>query len=245
MSGPVALHGGGEFEAGDEPCLAALLELAARHAGGERPIRIAVVPTAAARWSPEESGAHGVAALGRVAAGLGLTVTSAAVMVLDAASAAEPNLGTPLAEADLVYFPGGDPDQIPMVMRGSPAWAAIKQAHDGGAVLAGASAGAMAFASWTWTPGGGAPGLDVVPGLAVRPHADAATWAAVVDRFGAGAPFGLGALGIPERTAAISDDVTADPVTWRVVGEGEVRWQAVRGGPTVVMRPGGTFTTGR
>ena len=34
MSGPVVLHGGGEFEAGDEPCLAAMVERAARHAGG-------------------------------------------------------------------------------------------------------------------------------------------------------------------------------------------------------------------
>jgi cyanophycinase len=245
MSGPVALHGGGEFEPGDEPCLAAMLELAAHRAGNGRAIRIAVVPTAAARYSPGASATHGVGAFERVAEGAGLTVVVAATMIVDSASAADPNLATGLAEADLVYFPGGDPDRIPAVMRGSPAWAAIERAHDGGAVLAGASAGAMAFAPWTWTPDGGAPGLDVVPGLAVRPHADAATWSSVVDRFGAGAPAGLGVLGVPERTAAISDDVTADPVTWRVVGEGEVRWQAVRGGPTVVTRSGGTFTTRR
>ena len=69
----------------------------------------------------------------------------------------------------------------------------------------------MAMAPWTWTPAGGMTGLDVVPGIAVRPHADAATWASVVERFGAGAPAGLGLLGVPERTAAITDDPTHRP----------------------------------
>jgi hypothetical protein len=52
MSGPVALHGGAEFLAGDEPFLAALLELAAARVGGSRSILVAVVPTAAARGLP-------------------------------------------------------------------------------------------------------------------------------------------------------------------------------------------------
>ena len=56
MSGPVALHGGGEFLAGDEPFLAALLDAAAPAAGGDRPIRVAVVPTAAARGRPGPRG---------------------------------------------------------------------------------------------------------------------------------------------------------------------------------------------
>ena len=34
MSGPVALHGGAEFQSGDEPFLAALLDAAAPAAGG-------------------------------------------------------------------------------------------------------------------------------------------------------------------------------------------------------------------
>ncbi len=166
-------------------------------------------------------------------------------MVVDEASAADPDIASRLADADLVYFPGGDPDRIPSVLRGSAALAAIVRAHAGGAVLGGASAGAMAMAPWTWTPAGGGTGLDVVPGIAVRPHADAATWASVAERFGAGAPAGLGVLGIPERTAAITDDPEAEPILWHVVGEGEVRWQATRGGPTVVTSPGGTFTTPR
>jgi cyanophycinase-like exopeptidase len=245
VSGPVALHGGGEFEAGDEPCLAALLARAARRVGGDRPIRVVVVPTATARHSPTASAAHGVTAFERVAADAGLSVTVSPAMVVDAASAADPDLAALLVAADLVYFPGGDPDVIPTVMRGSPVWAAIQRAHSDGAVLGGASAGAMALAPWTWTPDGGTTGLDIVPGLAVRPHADAATWQAVIERFGARVPAGLGVLGIPERTAAISDDVTADPIAWLVVGEGDVRWLAVRGGSTVVTRPGERLTTPR
>ncbi len=53
MSGPIALHGGGEFLPGDEPFLAALLDLAARRVRGDRPIRVTVVPTATARGRPD------------------------------------------------------------------------------------------------------------------------------------------------------------------------------------------------
>lgn len=245
MSGPVVLHGGGEFEAGDEPCLAAMVERAARHAGDGHAIRICVVPTAAARYSPGASAAHGVGAFESVAAQAGLAAVATPAVIVDAASAADPDIARRLADADLIYFPGGDPDRIPSVLRGSLAWAAILLVQAGGAVVGGASAGAMAMGPWTWTPDGGTTGLDLVPGIAVRPHADAASWASVAERFGAGVPAGLGVLGIPERTAAITDDPSADPIVWHVVGEGEVRWQATRGGPTVVTLPGGTFTTPR
>ena len=147
-----------------------------------------MVPTAAARYSPAASAAHGVGAFERVAAQAGIAAIATPAMIVDEASAADPDIAGRLADADLVYFPGGDPDRIPSVLRGSLAWAAIVRAHEGGAVLGGASAGAMAMAPWTWTPAGGTTGLDVVPGIAVRPHADAATWASVAERFGAGAP---------------------------------------------------------
>ena len=202
MSGPVVLHGGGEYEAGDEACVSAVLELAAareRRAAG--PIRIVVVPTATARWSPERSAAHGVAAFRRVAARDGLIVVAEQALVVDAASAADATFVEHLTTADIVAFPGGDPDVVVSVMRGSRAWAAIVKAHDAGAVLTGASAGAMAMAPWTWTPTGGVGGLGVVPGLIVVPHADAASWDATVERFGGLAPAGLGGLGIAERTA--------------------------------------------
>lgn len=242
MRGPVALHGGGEFEAGDEACISAVLALAAARVGA-RPIRLAVIPTAAARSSPERSGAHGVAAYGRVARQDGFTLESEVALVIDAASAADTVLAERIAGADVIVFPGGDPDLIVTVMPGSAAWAAIAGANAAGAVLAGSSAGAMALAPWTWTPGGGAIGLGVVPGLVVVPHADEVSWTSSLERFGAWVPDGVGLLGLAERTAAITLDPTADPIDWRVVGEGEVRWLAARGGTPAVLRPDERFET--
>jgi len=50
-------------------------------------------------------------------------------------------------------------------------------------------------------------------------------------------------LGLAERTAAITDDASVDPVRWRVVGQGEVRWLPALGGQTEVFRSGDTFAT--
>ena len=91
-----------------------------------------------------------------------------------------------------------------------------------GAVLAGASAGAMALAAWTWTPDGGVRGLGVVPGIGVAPHADAATWDRAVVRYGAAVPPDLGFIGLAERTGVIVPASEREP--WRVVGQGEARW---------------------
>jgi cyanophycinase-like exopeptidase len=244
LIGPVALHGGGEFLAGDERFLESLLVVAARRVSG-RPIRIAVVPTAAARGRPDVAAAHGVAAFERVAAAGGRDIRAAAVEVVSHATAADPGLAAELAAADLIHFPGGDPDLIPTLMPGSAAWAAITEAHAGGAVLAGASAGAMAFASWTWTPGGGMAGLMLVRGFAVIPHAREATWETTVERFTAWAPDGIGALGLAERTGVIEETVVpgATTIGWRVVGPGEARWLPGPGRPTRVARSGERFET--
>ena len=243
MSGPIVLHGGAEFVTGDEACVSAVLALGAMRAGADRSLRVVVVPTATARWSPERSAAHGVAAFTRVAGRDGLAIDAESVMVVDAATAADPVLADRLAVADIISFPGGDPDVLVSVLPGSLAWAAIERARGSGAVVAGASAGAMALAPWTWTPGGGTAGFGIVPGLVVVPHADGSSWDATVGRFGASAPAGLGALGLAERTAAITEDPTSDPVRWRVVGEGEVRWLAERGEDTAVFRAGDRFAT--
>ena len=139
---------------------------------------------------------------------------------------------------DIIHLPGGDPDLVPTILSGSAAWAAIASARAAGAILAGASAGAMALATWTWTPAGGIAGLGLVPGLVVVPHADGPRWASLLERFGAGVPAGLGALGLPERTGVIAGDLTADPVRWTVVGAGTVRWLATLGGGNDRRAPG-------
>ena len=244
MSGPVALHGGGEFQPGDEAFLGALLERARVRTVG-RPIRVLIVPTAAARGRPDLAAANGVAAFEQVAAENDVDIEAAAVMVVDRATAADPRHAARLAEADVIHFPGGDPDLIPTAMKGSAAWAAVLEAHAAGAVVAGASAGAMAFGSWTWTHGGGMAGLRLVGGIVVVPHARAATWTTTIERFGAWAPPGLGALGLAEQTGVIEELAAPGSPTigWRVVGPGEARWLAEPGGKTIVARSGDVIST--
>jgi cyanophycinase-like exopeptidase len=237
VTGPVALHGGGEFLPGDEPFLLVILALAPRVDGF---VRVAVVPTAAARGRPDLAAAHGVDGFRRVAEDAGIEVIVDAVPVIDAASAADPSHADRLDRATLIYLPGGDPDIIPTLYPGTAAWAAIERAHARGAVLAGASAGAMALAGWTWTRDGGMEGLGVVPGIGVAPHADAASWAQVVARYGAAVPSDLDFIGLAERTGVIVPPEAGEP--WLVVGEGEARWSSAAarsaGAPPRVVRSG-------
>jgi cyanophycinase-like exopeptidase len=232
-AGVIALHGGGEFLPGDEAFLVALLELVPVDVSR---VRIAVVPTAAARGRPDLAAANGVAAFERVAAAMagGRAVVAEAVRVVDEASAADPVLAEQLAAADVIHLPGGDPDLIPRLYRGTAAWEAIRSAHERGVVLAGASAGAMALASVTWTPDGFVAGLGLVPGCLVVPHADAASWDRVVTRWSVFRPPGVAIVGIAERTGVL---VSPDG-PWRVVGEGEVRWVGPGASTPVIARHG-------
>ncbi len=234
VPGPVGLHGGGEFEPGDEPFLDALLSAAGELVTEGEPIRIAVVPTAGALGRPDIAAAHGVAAFERVADRAGRPVRAESVMVLDAASAADPALADRLRAAHLIHFPGGDPALIPRILAGSAALAALAEAHAAGAVLAGASAGAMAMAPLTWTSSGVVPGLAIVPGVVIAPHADPAAWSRIVAQYGDALPPGIGLLGLAERTGVI---VTAD-APWLVVGEGEARWLLSGAPETIVARSG-------
>jgi cyanophycinase len=235
VTGVIALHGGGEFLPGDEPFLRAIVTAAPRDAG---PLRVAVVPTAAARGRADLAGENGVRALERIALGLGVAVEAEAVPVLDARSAADPALAARLAGVALIHLPGGDPDLIPALYPGSVAWTAILAAHERGAVLAGASAGAMALAAVTWTPRGIVAGLGLVPGLLVVPHADAGAWGRIVERYRDLRPAGLGVLGLAERTGVIGRPGSP----WEVAGEGEVRWLPpgldAPGAAIVVSAPG-------
>jgi cyanophycinase-like exopeptidase len=217
LSGTIALHGGGEFLAGDEPFLRALIEAAPRTDGV---VRAVVIPTAAARGRPDLAGANGVDALTRVGWDGSVRVLAQVLSVVDAASAADPDLATRAAAAGLIHLPGGDPDLIPAIYPGTAVWAAIQAAVRNGVVLAGASAGAMALGERTWTRAGLVSGLGLVPGIIVVPHASAATWATSVARTGGALPADLALLGIAERTGVL----IRPGGPWRVVGEGDARW---------------------
>jgi cyanophycinase-like exopeptidase len=243
LRGRVALHGGGEFEAGDEPFLDALV--AGAQPARDAALRIVVVPVAAARERPTASANHGIAALKRAAARAGIPAQVDAALVVDRDAAEDAILGARLAAADLIYLPGGHPDLVPAVLSGTLAWQSILAAHGRGAVVAGASAGAMGLAGRTWTPGGWQAGLGLVSGLIVVPHfamfeSNLGAWATAIDELEAA---GFGRLGLDERTGIISTD-GADGL-WRVAGEGRAHWFPVGGGERVIAAHGETLTLAR
>ena len=214
----VALHGGGEYVTGDERAMDALVAAGAaatRAAAGDvGPLRVVLVPTAAARHRPELAAATGRRAFEAAAARAGLLVEVGVASVLDGRSAADPGNVTRLETAHVIHLPGGDPDLLPAVLRGTPAWAAILRAYAAGACVAGASAGAMALAERLWTRDGPVAGLGLVPGVAVLPHFDpgrAAAWRSVVDPDGR-----LTWLGLEERTLVIG----RPGGIWTVAGAG-------------------------
>lgn len=244
--GPLALHGGGEFSPADRPFLGALLEAArpsvmdrARACAPADPaspeeerLRVALLTSAAARQRPELAAANGERAFRATADALALAIRVDHVPVLDPATAAAPALAGVLAGADLVYLPGGDPGLVIEILAGSLAWRSVLAANARGAVLAGASAGAMAMCEWTWTPRGGAPGLGLVRGCFVVPHDDPRRRTGN-DRE-AGAPARLGRLGLAEATGVIG----RPGGEWRVVGPGSVAWRPRPDGPELVAHDG-------
>ena len=173
-----------------------------------------LVPTAVARHRPELAAAHGTRAFEAAAARAGRAVEVRVAMVVDGASATDDATATVLSHADLIHLPGGDPDVIPSVLPGTPAWAACLRAYAEGACLAGASAGAMALAARLWTPRGPMDGLGLVPGIAVLPHFQRdrlGAWRSIVDPDGT-----LAWLGLAEQTLVIGSPAGG----WRVAGAG-------------------------
>jgi cyanophycinase-like exopeptidase len=201
-------------------------------------IRIVILPTAAARGRPDRAGSIGRAAFERRAAAASWLAIVEVARVVDSASADDPTEIERIANADLIHLPGGDPDLVPGTLAGSPALAAIERAWRRGAVIAGASAGAMGLAEWTWTSAGGIRGLGLVAGLAVVPHYDdvrRTAWQATLDDL---APGGIGYLGLDERTGVISGAAGSDGRDWRVSGTGAAYWFARGASEPVVARHG-------
>jgi cyanophycinase len=255
VSGPIGLHGGGEYLPGDEPFLDALLAAGVGAAGArlameeidvvghafeESPVavRVVVLPTAAARGLPDRAAANGVRAFEARAVAAGVAARVETARVVDAASAADRANADLIDAADLIHLPGGDPDLVPSILGGSAALAAMRRAWDRGAVVAGSSAGAMGLAEWTWTPKGGMHGLGFVHGLAVVPHYDEirrTTWQEVVDRL---APGEIGYLGLDERTGILAEPNGSGERRWTVAGAGAAWWFA-RGAPEPVVARSG------
>ncbi len=210
MTGPLAMVGGAEFQAGNDD----QDRLLAQAANG----RPAYVVCAAVRTRPERA----VDAARRWFATLDVDMTELRVRSRSDASAGDS--AAVARTAGLVYLAGGDPGRTVQLLAGTPVWEAIVAAWRGGAALAGSSAGAMALCRWTlvrdrWPQHDTRRPLDalgVVPDCALLPHFDS-----FGERWIPSAQQALVAevtlVGVDERSAAVWRDGT-----WTAMGPGGV-----------------------
>ena len=206
--GYLLLEGGAEFGgAMAEPDLQAI-----RRAGGlDAPT--AVLPTAAA---PDRN--HNRAGRNSLKWFRSLGASRAEVVpVIDRTSANDPLLVNRLRAARLVYMLGGFPGYLADTLRGSQAWAAVRDAYVSGAVVGGSSAGAMVICEHFYDPEADQvrPGLNLLANACVMPHHNGfgRNWASKLIP----ALPGTTLIGIDERTG-ILDDVGR----WTVYGAGTV-----------------------
>ncbi len=205
MPGPLALVGGAEWREG---CTFDRILLA--DGGADE---VLVLPTAAAYEHPERS----VEWASEWFAGLGGKVRG--LMVLARPDAEDEANVAAIRDARFIYLSGGSPLHLRSVLKDSAAWDALRQAWEGGAVLAGSSAGAMALCDPMVDPRGGAftLGLGLLAQVAIIPHHN--TWSEEkAKRTITLAPKGLPIVGIDERTALIRGRDGA----WTVAGVGDV-----------------------
>jgi cyanophycinase-like exopeptidase len=157
MAGPVALVGSGEYTP-------AMLTVEKELIAG-RPPRYVQIPTAAGRESAERL--RYWVELGQAQARR-IGVEPVPLVVTTREQADDPAVAAQVEGAGLVYLSGGDPGFLADTLRGTALWQAIVAAWEGGAALAGCSAGAMAFA--TAVPSLRLPGRTPTPGLGLLPH---------------------------------------------------------------------------
>jgi cyanophycinase len=190
MTGPLALVGGAEWREGctfDRDLVAA--------SGGDE---VLILPTAAAYEHPQRA----VDWAERYFSGLGAKARG--LMILARPDAEDEANVAALREARFIYLAGGSPLHLRSVLKDSAAWDALRQAWQGGAVLAGSSAGAMALCDPMVDPRGGAftLGLGLLAQVAIIPHHD--TWSPEkAKRTITLAPAGLPVVAIDEQTALI------------------------------------------
>jgi cyanophycinase-like exopeptidase len=155
MAGYFLLCGGHEFEKGNE----AADKFAIEQVGADAPIVILATTAEAGKngvnWYRQQ-GAKNVEAL-----------TLSAEM-----NAANPEHIQKLYETKLIYLSGSEVGLFSTLLKDSPMLAAIRKAHEGGAILAGASSGAAALGSKCYDPKSETliDGLELLPGALFVPN---------------------------------------------------------------------------
>ena len=156
--------------------------------------------------------------------------------VRDRAQAEDADLAALVAGAGLIYLSGGSPPYLADTLRGTALWAAVRQAWEDGAALAGCSAGAIALTDHV--PDIRHPlnpdrdGLALLPHLRVIPHFDRFVgWMPdLVSRFLARSPDGVTVLGVDEETALVGGphewEVQGRQSAWALTTEGRVEHPA-------------------
>jgi cyanophycinase len=203
--GPLALVGGAEWTEGCD------FDASLWDASGRTDV--VVLPTAAAYEHPERA----IDAASKWFAALGATVRG--LMILSRRDAEQEEFARQVREARFLYLGGGSPLHLRSVLKDSPVWAAVVEAWNHGAVVAGSSAGAMVLGDPMVDPRGGALtlGLGLVGHLAVLPHYD--TWSEEkAHRTVQLATGHLRIAAVDERTALIRDP----DGSWRTAGSGAV-----------------------
>lgn len=223
-SGAVALVGAGEYLAVMEETDRYLLGTI----GGPAAARVVLLPTASGleTGSPARWNGMGQTHFAR----LGVADVRSS-LIIDAASAHDSAQVELLRGANFFYFSGGNPQHIIDAMHGSPAWEVISAAHAGGAVLAGCSAGAMAFGGATVGlrlalangPVQWSPALSIVPNVTVFPHFDRMLGGLSRTGIRTGLvkpPDGITAIGVDEDTALVRVALATgnQPARWQVMG---------------------------
>jgi cyanophycinase len=206
--GYLLLAGGAEFGGRmSEPDLRAI-ELAG---GFDAPI--CIIPTAAAPdHNHKRAGNNGIRWFKSLGAKDVFTVD-----VINSASANDSSLAASIRTSRLIYLLGGFPRHLGETLANSACWRAALDAYEGGAVIAGSSAGAMVLCEHYYDPYEKKllRGLNLIPNACVLPHHNnfGKTWAKQLIQL---LP-NITLVGIDERTGMVTD-VNG---MWRVYGDGE------------------------
>lgn len=234
---PLALIGGEEFSDGFEPFHARLAHDLIAHRSNGRELRVAFLPSCAA-----DDGAATIEHWCRTAEARltaeGVRVRS--LPIADRERAADAELVGWLQQADWIYFGGGYPHVGMRILASTPALEAVRVAWRRGALVSGASAGAMLLCNRSWVitaefeaavtalPGGPEAGsgdmpaaafidgLGLLPATLCWPHMNLGFSLAWL-RQGA-LPHGHTLVGLDEQTLIINTSGA-----WEVLGRGRAR----------------------